>query len=57
VMASEATGNDLVDQSVTDSAVAHWGGWLAHLGQQPDILAAAVTIEQPRTPAPGWCGW
>jgi len=51
VMASEATGNDLVDQSVTDSSVAHWGGWLAHLGQQPDILAAAVTIET--APDPG----
>ncbi len=51
VMQSEATGNDLVDQSVTDSAVAHWGGWLAHLGQQPDILAAAVTIET--APDPG----
>jgi ribosomal protein L21E len=51
VLASEAAGNDLVDQSVTDSAVAHWGGWMAHLGQQPDILAATVTIET--APDPG----
>ena len=50
-MQSEASGNDLVDQSVTDSAVAHWGGWIAQLGQEPDVLAAAVTIET--APDPG----
>ena len=50
-MASEASGNDLVDQPVTDSAVAHWGGWIAQLGQEPDVVAAAVTIET--APDPG----
>lgn len=51
VMQTEATGDDLVDQHVTDSAVAHWGGWLARLGQEPDVVAAAVTVET--APDPG----
>ncbi|GAB2939491.1 hypothetical protein GCM10027047_39510 [Rhodococcus aerolatus] len=51
VMQAEATGDDLVDQHVTDSEVAQWGGWLARLGQEPDIVAATVTVET--APDPG----
>jgi len=51
VMQAEASGDDLVNQSVTDSEVAHWGGWLAGLGQEPDLVAASVTIET--APDPG----
>jgi hypothetical protein len=51
VMQAEASGDDLVDQHVTDTMVAHWGGWLARLGQDPDIVAASVTVET--APDPG----
>ena len=51
VFQGEAAGDDLVDQDVTDTQVAHWGGWLSRLGQEPDIAAAAVIVET--APDPG----
>jgi hypothetical protein len=51
VFQGEADGDDLVDQAVTDAQVAHWGGWLARLGQEADVAAASVTVET--APDPG----
>lgn len=45
VFACEPDGASLVDQAQIDSWVAHWGGWLAGLSDEPGVLAAQVTIE------------
>lgn len=42
---ANATGNDLVDMSTVDQQVAHWGAWLANLGNENGIDAASVTVE------------
>ncbi len=51
-MQSEASGNDLVDQSVTDSAVAHWGGWHRprRPRRRPHRLGAHRTAARPPSP-------
>lgn len=51
VFQTEATGAEMVNQSVTDNEVAHHGGWLAQLSQEADVVAAAVTVET--APDPG----
>ena len=45
VIGTEPDGAALVDQEQIDLWVADWGNWLANLGNEPDIEAAAVTIE------------
>ncbi|NYJ76455.1 SCO6880 family protein [Allobranchiibius huperziae] len=45
VIECHAAGTGGVDQHVIDSQVAHWGAWLAGLGQTGDIVAAAAVIE------------
>ncbi len=45
VIDCHAAGTGGVDQGVIDSQVAHWGAWLAGLGQTGDIVAAAAVIE------------
>ncbi|MGL5859367.1 MAG: SCO6880 family protein [Angustibacter sp.] len=42
---SEPDGDSLVDPEQVDSWVAHWGHWLATLGNEPGVVAAAATIE------------
>lgn len=44
-------GAALVDETQVDQWVAGWGGWLAQLGQDPHLVAAAVTIDS--APATG----
>ncbi len=45
VLAAEPDGASLVDAEQIDSWVAHWGQWLATLGQEVGIVAASVTVE------------
>lgn len=45
VIEASATGNDLVDTSTVDAQVAHWGAWLANLGNESGIDGASVTVE------------
>jgi hypothetical protein len=45
VIATEPAGAALVDQEQVDLWVAHWGQWLANLGGEPALVAAAVTVE------------
>ena len=45
VIASQSDGASLVDPEQIDSWVANWGGWLAAAGDEPGLIAAAVTIE------------
>ncbi|WP_179150825.1 SCO6880 family protein [Leifsonia sp. NCR5] len=45
VIGTEPDGAALVDQEQIDSWVADWGHWLANLGDEAGIVAAALTIE------------
>ncbi|MBC7630544.1 MAG: hypothetical protein H7290_03560 [Flavobacterium sp.] len=45
VIGCEPDGASLVDQHQIDSWVAAWGDWLAGLGHELGIVAAAVTVE------------
>lgn len=45
VLSTEPDGAALVDPEQVDLWVAHWGAWLAALGQEPSLTAAAVTVE------------
>lgn len=45
VIGTEPDGAALVDVEQIDIWVADWGHWLANLGEEPGIEAAAVTIE------------
>jgi len=45
VIGTEPDGAALVDQEQIDSWVAEWGYWLANLGDEAGIVAAAVTVE------------
>lgn len=45
VIQTSPDGNDLVDEDQIDQWVAHFGGWLAALGQSPGLVGASVTIE------------
>ncbi len=44
VLVTEPDGASLVDEEQVDVWVAHWGAWLAALGQERGLVAAAVTI-------------
>lgn len=45
VIATEPDGAALVDREQVDMWVAAWGHWLANLGDEPGVEAAAVIIE------------
>jgi len=45
VLVTEPDGAALVDQEQLDQWVAHWGEWLASLGNEPGLVAASVTVE------------
>nr|WP_241984762.1 SCO6880 family protein [Cryobacterium adonitolivorans] len=45
IIGTEPDGAALVDQEQVDGWVADWGHWLANLGDEAGIVAAAVTIE------------
>lgn len=45
VFGTEPDGASLVDQSQIDVWVAHWGQWLASLGDEPGVVAAQVVVE------------
>ncbi len=45
VLATEPDGAALVDQEQINNQVAEYGIWLAHLGDEPGIEAASVTVE------------
>ena len=45
VIATEPDGSALVDQEQVDIWVAAWGQWLANLGDEPGVEAAAVIVE------------
>ncbi len=45
VFTADPDGASLVDQEQVDLWVAHWGEWLAQLGDEPGIEAVSVTIE------------
>ena len=45
VIETSPDGNDLVDEDQIDQWVAHFGGWLAALGQETGLVGASVTIE------------
>ena len=45
VFATEPDGASLVDEEQIDMWVAHWGAWLASLGNEPGVEAASVTVE------------
>jgi hypothetical protein len=45
VFATEPDGASLVDQEQIDVWVARWGEWLASLGDEPGLIAAAITVE------------
>jgi hypothetical protein len=45
VIETSPDGNALVDEAQVDQWVAHWGGWLASLGQETNLVGASVTIE------------
>ena len=45
VIATEPDGASLVDREQVDVWVAAWGHWLANLGDEPGVEAAAVIVE------------
>ena len=45
VFATEPDGASLVDEAQVDAWVAHWGQWLASLGDEPGVVAVSVTVE------------
>ena len=45
MFAADPDGASLVDEEQVDAWVAHWGQWLASLGDEPGVVAASVTIE------------
>ena len=45
VIATEPDGASLVDREQVDLWVAAWGHWLANLGDEPGVEAAAVIVE------------
>ncbi|MFI8784713.1 SCO6880 family protein [Streptomyces albidoflavus] len=45
VLTTEADGAGLVDQRQVDTWVAHWGGWLASLANEPGLVGCSVTVE------------
>lgn len=45
VFTGEPDGGSLVDEHQVDMWVAHWGHWLATMGNEPGIVGASVTIE------------
>lgn len=45
VFSTEPEGASLVDPEQVDAWVANWGGWLASLGDEAGLDAAAVTVE------------
>ncbi|MBT2520899.1 SCO6880 family protein [Arthrobacter sp. ISL-28] len=45
VFSTEPDGASLVDPEQIDAWVANWGGWLAALGDEAGLEAAAVTVE------------
>ena len=45
VFSTDPDGASLVDQLDVDRWVAHWGAWLAQLGDEPGVTAAQVVIE------------
>ena len=45
VIATEPDGAALVDREQVDMWVAAWGHWLANLGDEPGVEAAAVIVE------------
>lgn len=45
VIATEPDGSALVDPEQVDAWVASWGHWIALLGDEPGVEAAAVTLE------------
>lgn len=45
VFATEPDGASLVDPEQIDIWVAHWGEWLAALGDEPGIVGVSVTVE------------
>lgn len=45
VLATEPDGQALVDPAQVNTWVALWGQWLAQLGDEPGLIAAAVTVE------------
>lgn len=45
VFSTEPDGASLVDPEQVDAWVANWGGWLANLGDEAGLDAAAVTVE------------
>src|SRR4051794_1402562 len=45
VFAADPDGASLVDDEQVDVWVAHWGQWLAALGDEPGVVAVSVTIE------------
>jgi hypothetical protein len=45
VIETSPDGNELVDEDQIDQWVAHFGGWLASLGQETGLVGASITIE------------
>src|SRR3954447_16925345 len=45
VFAADPDGASLVDEEQIDVWVAHWGQWLAALGDEPGVVAVSVTVE------------
>ncbi|RGE19106.1 hypothetical protein D1J51_13300 [Leucobacter sp. wl10] len=45
VLVTDPDGSSLVDEEQIDIWVAEWGMWLAHVGDEPGLEAASVTIE------------
>jgi hypothetical protein len=45
VFSADPDGASLVDEEQVDAWVAHWGQWLAALGDEPGVVAVSVTIE------------
>ncbi|MGF3140990.1 SCO6880 family protein [Streptomyces diastaticus] len=45
VLACEADGASLVEQSQVDTWVAYWGRWLGDLGTEPGLVGCSVTVE------------
>ncbi|MDQ6740763.1 MAG: hypothetical protein M3021_10495, partial [Actinomycetota bacterium] len=45
VIETSPDGNELVDEDQINQWVAHYGGWLANLGQETGLVGASVTIE------------
>jgi hypothetical protein len=45
VLVALPDSSSLVDVDVIDQQVGHWGGWLANLAYEPDLVAAQVLIE------------